>query len=115
MFVFVAHTDVDKEFAFEAAQRIRDAGHEALTGEQIYSGFTAMSFANADVAKALRAADALVAFGLDWMWHKYVAAEVAFFSGHTTPDRTILVSTKDLDKRTPAYLLGRRVVYFEGN
>jgi hypothetical protein len=116
MFVFVAHTVVEKEFAFETAQRIREAGHEAFAGEQIHQMFSAMSFANRDIAKALRAADALVAFALDYMFYKYVAAEVAFFSGHTQPDRTILVTTHDLlDESAPAHLLGRRVVYFEGN
>lgn len=115
MFVFVAHTDVDKDFAFEAVDKIRAAGHEAVAGEQIYRGFTSMSFGNPDIVKALRAADVLVAFGLDWMWHKYVAAEVAFFSGHTTLDKTILVTTHDLDERTPPYLLLRRVIYFDGS
>jgi hypothetical protein len=115
MFVFVAHTDLDADFASETALKLREAGHEAFTGEQIYRGFTLMSFSKQDIAKALRAADVLVAFGLNSLWHKYVTAEVAFFSGHTTHDRTILVTTHDLDDRTPAYLLGRRLVYFDGD
>jgi TIR domain len=115
MFVFVAHTHYHKEFAIETAQRIREAGHDALAGEQILFNFSKYSFREAYIARALRDADALVAFGLHPAWHRNVAAEIAFFSGHSTVDRTILVTTHDLDSRTPSYLLGRHVVYFEGN
>lgn len=112
MRVFVAHTDEDRALAIAVAERLSAAGHSAIAGEQRYVGFREYSFGDPEVAKALRSADALVAISLDSSWYGKVTTEVAFFAGHSSADKTILVTSPDLVHRIPAYLeSARRVIY----
>jgi hypothetical protein len=113
MKVFVAHTDSDSMLAEQIVRGLRRHGFNASSGKQVSRGFSASSFADKSVAKAIRAADCMVAVSAHYTGFKYIVPEMAFFAGNSTVNNTVIVTTSDCLDRIPPFLLESKVLLIE--
>ncbi len=113
MKVFVAHTSDDSVLAEQIVQGLRKHGFSASSGQQVSHLFSASSFADESVAKAIRAADCMVAVSAFYEGFKYIVPEMAFFAGNSTVDNTVIVTSLDCLDRIPPFLLESKVLLIE--